>query len=370
MPDPASLIRPSIRALDAYRVATQSEAAAKLDQNESPFDVPEEIKHAAIERLRTMDWNRYPADRPYRLVEALAGRLGVPADGVIVGRGSNEIAHTLGLALLTPGTPVVLPRPMFALYRSVAQMHDARLIEVGPEPDLTHDPEAVLQAAVEAEAPLTIVTTPNNPTGQLLSHDGLRRLAEGVPGLLVIDEAYHEFTEGPSATDLLAQHENVLVMRTFSKAMGLAGIRLGVLLGSPAVIQEIEKARLPFLVDRFSEEVGLLLLERQDLIQTRVRELLAERERLERALGELEGVEVCPGTANFFLMRTPLPVKVLRARLAEDGVFIRDMTGYSDLAAAKGRPGWARISAGTPEETDRLLDVLPRVLSSAVAAGR
>jgi histidinol-phosphate aminotransferase len=366
MPDaPLHLIRPEVRAERAYRVPTEADAPAKLDQNESPFDVPEALKQAVAERFCASDWNRYPDDRPHRLIAALADQLGHPADGIIVGRGSNEITHTLGLCFLGHEVPVVLPHPMFALYASVARMHGARIISVDPEPDFSHDPATILAAAQESNAALSIVTTPNNPTGQVLPFEGLERLIAQAPGAVLVDEAYHEFVPGPSAVDLLGQYPNLLIMRTFSKAMGLAGLRLGILLGDPALIQEIEKARLPFLVDRFSEAVALELMERPDLVTERVAVLTAERNRMLHALADQEGIEALPGAANFFLMRTPLACIELRDQLAEHGVRIRDVSGYPALAATDEQPGWVRVSVGTPVENQAFLDAVQQVLTTA-----
>ena len=348
---PTHLVRPEIRAERAYRVPTTTAADAKVDQNESPFDCPPEIKAAALDRFASEPWNRYPDDRPHALIAALAERYRWPADGVIVGRGSNELTHTLGLCFLDAGTPVVLPSPMFALYASVARMHGARIIGVAPRDGFQHHADDILAAAQESEAPVTVVTTPNNPTGQAIPHDALRRLADGVPGVLLIDEAYHEFVDGPDALDLLREFPNVLVQRTFSKAMGLAGIRLGVLLGAPEMIAEIEKSRLPFLVDRLSEAVGLEILARPELVAERVADLKAQRAELEAFVAG-HGAEVIPSAANFFLFRTALPAADLRARLAADGVLVRDVTGYPELAPSDNAPGWLRVSVGSAAETD------------------
>ena len=350
MPAPVHLVRPEIRAEKAYRVPTTLDVEAKVDQNESPYDLPAEIKRRALAAFEATPWNRYPDDRPHRLVAALEAREGLPAGSVVVGRGSNELTHTLGLCFLDAGTPVVLPSPTFALFASVARMHGARVVDVPAGPDLRHDAGAVLRAARDAEAPLTVVVTPNNPTGQTIAPADLDRLAAGVPGVLVVDEAYHEFVEGETATALLKRHDNVLVMRTFSKAFGLAGVRLGVLMGHPDVIAEVEKSRLPFLVGRLGEETGLAILEHADLVAERVAELKAEREALEAWLGGLDGVEVVPGAANFFLLRTGLDARDLQGRLAEAGVLVRDVTGYAQLAPQRGRPGYVRVSVGSPDE--------------------
>ncbi|HLT46251.1 MAG TPA: aminotransferase class I/II-fold pyridoxal phosphate-dependent enzyme [Rubricoccaceae bacterium] len=369
-PAPLHLIRPEVRAERAYRVPTDAEAAAKLDQNESPFDLPEALKRTLVEGFAATEWNRYPDDRPHRLIAALAERLGLPTESVIVGRGSNELTHTVGLCLLGRGTPVVLPHPMFALFASVARMHAAEIVGVAPEADLSHDAEAILAAARRADAALTIVTSPNNPTGRVIPFEGLEALAAGAPGFVLFDEAYHEFVEGPTAADLLRRHPNVLVMRTFSKAMGLAGLRLGLLLGAPEVIQEIEKARLPFLVDRLSERAALEVLAHPEWVAERVATLKAERARMERAASAMEGVEVIPGAANFFLMRTPLAPADLVGGLAARSVRVRDVSAYPGLGGDGAAPGWVRVSVGAPAENRAFEVALQHVLSAAgVPAG-
>jgi histidinol-phosphate aminotransferase len=362
---PVDLVRPEIRAERAYRVPTTIEAAAKVDQNESPYDLPADIKQRALAAFGASPWNRYPDDRPHRLVRAIEAREGLPEGSVIVGRGSNELSHTLALCFLERGTPVVLPSPMFALYASVARMHGADVIDVPAGLDLRHGADAILDAAREANAPLTIVTTPNNPTGQTLAHGDLLRLAAGVPGILVIDEAYHEFLDGPTATDVLRAHDNALILRTFSKAFGLAGVRLGVMMGRPELIAELEKSRLPFLVGRLGEEIGLAILDRPDLVAERVAVLKAERATLEAALGAHEGVEVLPGVANFFLVRTPLSPADLQRRMAERGVLIRDVSGYGALSGRDGTPGWVRVSVGAPEENAATLRAFSEVIAAA-----
>jgi histidinol-phosphate aminotransferase len=361
---PLHLVREAVRRERAYRVPTETGIAAKLDQNESPYGVPESIREAALEAVREAPWNRYPDDRPHRLVAAIAERWGLAPEAVIVGHGSNEITHTLGLCFVDPGTPVVLPTPMFSLYASVMRMFGADIHTVPPEADLTHASERILEVAQASGAALTVVTTPNNPTGQTVPHAGLEALASGVPGLLLVDEAYHEFLSGPTALDLLREHPNVLVMRTFSKAMGLAGLRVGTLVGHPDLIQEIEKARLPFVVDRLAEAVALALLDRSDLVAERVAEMRAEHDRLAGAVEAMPGCEVLRGAANFFLFRTPLAHGDVRAALAARGINVRDVTGYPALAPTPEAPGWLRASVGTPAENDAFLAALAETLAA------
>src|SRR5690606_25934214 len=275
------LVRPAVRARTTYRVATEVDDAAKLDQNESPYDVPPRVKQAALSHFLACDWNRYPPDRPHALIEALAAKLDWPEDGLIIGRGSNELTHTVGLALVGEGTKVVLPRPMFALYDSVVRVFGGEVVPVDPQPDLSHAPDDVVAAMEASGAPLTVVCSPNNPTGHAFSFEALERFAEAAPGFLLIDEAYVEFVEGPNAA-------------------GLAGLRLGYLLGHPGVIAELEKPHLPFLVDRLSETVALAMLEDDAVVAERVRVLTAEREKMLAALARRGDVETVPSAANFF----------------------------------------------------------------------
>ena len=366
---PLHLVRPSVRAERAYLVPTTTEAGAKVDQNESPFDFPAEIKAAVLARFAAEPWNRYPDDRPRALTAAIAERLGVAPEAVLVGRGSNDLVHSLGLCFLDAGTPVVIPAPTFALFGSVARMHEAHIVTVPPRGDFSHDPDAILAAAQASGAVLTVVVTPNNPTGQTVDYADLDRLAAGVPGVLLVDEAYHEFVTGRPALDLLADHDNVLVMRTFSKAIGLAGIRVGYLVGHPDLVAEMEKARLPFLVDRLAEAICVEALARPDLLAGHVATITAERERLLADVAGL-GVETVPSAANFFLFRTALAAADLRAALAARGVLVRDVSGYPELAAAAGRPGWTRVSVGSADENRAFVAALSAVLNSvATPAG-
>ncbi|MDX1531059.1 MAG: aminotransferase class I/II-fold pyridoxal phosphate-dependent enzyme, partial [Rhodothermales bacterium] len=246
------------------------------------------------------------------------------------------------------------------------------VVPVDPQPDLTHRPEDVIAAMERSQAPLAVVCTPNNPTGDAFTADALRAMAEAAPGFLLIDEAYVEFQEGPTALDLLRELPQTIVMRTFSKAMGMAQLRLGYLLAHPDAIAEIEKARLPFLVDRLSEAAGIAMLEQEGLVRERARQLSAERERVVAALREREAVEVVPSSANFFILRTPLEAATLQERLLREGVRVRNVSGYPALSGGADGPGrgrfetgWVRVSVGTPDENSTFLAALDRVLAPA-----
>jgi histidinol-phosphate aminotransferase len=321
----------------------------KLNQNESPFDLPEEMKEEVLSAYGQVEMNRYPTEQPEDLRHALAEYDGVDPECILVGNGSNEITYTFGLAFLDPGDPVVLPRPMFSLYEKVMRLQETDLTTVPPRDDFRFDAEALAAAAAETEAVLTVLTTPNNPTGLAMTLDEIERVVTASSGLVVVDEAYVEFNPEGTAIELLDRHPNVLILRTLSKGFGLAGVRLGYLIAHPEVVRELMKARLPFMVDRFAEQTALAVLRRTDLIEERVRRMQASIEAITEALQAMGGVEVVPSQANFVIFTSPVPADALQDRLADRGVLVRNMGEYPELE------GYLRVSAGTETENNAFL---------------
>jgi histidinol-phosphate aminotransferase len=355
-------IRPAVRARSEYVVDMPDGIDVKLNQNESPFDLPEGLKRELLDAHQQVEMNRYPSEQPKELRHALAEYDGVDPDQILVGNGSNEITYTFGLAFLDPGDPVVLPRPMFSLYEKVMRLQEADLTSVPPQADFRFDADALAAAAAETDAVLTILTTPNNPTGLAMTLDEIEHVVTASSGFVVVDEAYVEFNPAGSAVDLLDRHPNVLILRTLSKGFGLAGARLGYLLAHPAVVHELMKARLPFMVDRFAEQTALAVLRRPDLVEERVQRIQASIKDLTDTLQAMDQVEVVPSEANFVIFTTPVPADTLQDRLADQGVLVRNMGGYPKLE------GYLRVSAGTESENNAFLDALETSLTE-VGAG-
>lgn len=356
MPPPIDLIRSVIRQQKPYLVGTPEGIRVKLNQNESPYDLPDDLKRELLDAFFATPFNRYPPSQPDALRAALAAYTGHDPDGILIGNGSNELTYTLGLTLIDRGTPVLLPRPMFSLYESVVRMHEGRLLAIPPRADLSFDAGAILDTVRREQPALTVLTTPNNPTGLAMPLDEIRPIVEAASGFVVVDEAYVEFSREESAQVLLEDHDNLMLMRTLSKAFGLAGLRVGYLMAHPDVAYELLKARLPFMVDPLAEAVAQALLQRPELIRSRVAQIEESARALFTAMAEVEGVEVVPSQANFVIFRTPLEPKMLIRRLAEQGVLVRDMGGYPELA------GYARVNAGTPAENQAFLVALKTAL--------
>jgi histidinol-phosphate aminotransferase len=234
-------------------------------------------------------------------------------------------------------------------------------------PGFAYDVEALLKARKESQAAVTIVCSPNNPTGSTLSVADVERLCRQDDGLVVIDEAYHEFS-GRTAVPLLERHPNLVVLRTFSKAMALAGLRVGYLLASPELVREVNKARLPYNLNFFSQAAAIAALEEKDVLAKSVGRLVAERERLLARLSDVPGVRAWPSEANFFLLEClAAPPEAVFAGLLRRGVLVRDVTSYPMLSRC------LRVSVGSEKENDAFLHALGTALTEAgmdTTAGR
>jgi histidinol-phosphate aminotransferase len=356
MSDPLRHVKPAVRALKAYTLAAR-QAPIKINQNENPFELPEAMKRRVLERVLARPWGRYPEFDPRQLTTALAEAAGWRPDGVLAGNGSNEMIEALLLVTVGAGTRVVIPEPTFTLYALLTSILGGEAVRVSLGPDLEYDADAIAQARRQREAPLTIVCSPNNPTGGLLGRDAVARLCAEGDGLVVIDEAYHEFS-GQSVVPLLGEHENLVVLRTFSKAMSLAGLRVGYLLAHPDLVREVDKARLPYNINFFSQVAALAALEEKDELGMNVTRLVRMRDALFADLQRMRGIRPYPSRANFILVEIEDgdPRAVFESLYAE-GVLVRDVSTYPRLARC------LRLTVGTEAENAALLEGLGRALA-------
>ncbi len=356
--DPLRHIKPVVRSIAAYTLAAR-EAPVKINQNENPFDLPEALKRRVMEMALSRSWSRYPEFDPKELVEALATASGWRADGVLAGNGSNELIEALLLVTVGEGTKVVIPEPTFTLYALLTRILGGDVVKAPLGPDLEYDCAALLRLRREHAAPLTIVCSPNNPTGGMLTTAEVRALCEDGDGLVVIDEAYHEFS-GESVVPLLSEYPNLVVLRTFSKAKALAGLRVGYLLASPELVREINKARLPYNINFISQLAAIAALEDRDALDGTVAELVSLRDALAARLADTPGVRVFPSRANFILIElSHADPKAVFESLYRDGVLVRDVTSYPRLGRC------LRISVGSPDENARFLSGFARALEAA-----
>lgn len=353
--DIESLFRPELLSARPYVVGARPVEGAKLGQNENPFDLPDELKRRLSARFLETPLNRYPDEQPDRLRAAVAEYARVPASQVLVSHGSNEFVHTLCIAFVERGREVVLPRPMFSLFGSAVELFGGTVVGVPSRTDLTYDVDALVEAVADRPR-LAILACPNNPTGKDMSIEDLVRILEASRGFTVVDEAYFEFTDRASAIELLDQHPRLIVMRTLSKAFGLAAARIGYVVARPEVIEQLLKARMPFMVDPFIEEVALTVLGARAELLKRVETILALKEELVLDLKALEGVAVVPSDTNFVLFSTGMDADTLQRTLLDGGAGVRSMSGYPELKQ------YLRVSTGTETENRKFLDALKSAL--------
>jgi histidinol-phosphate aminotransferase len=355
MTDPIRYVKPAVRSISAYTLAARS-AAVKVNQNENPYDLPEAVKRRVVERALARAWSRYPEFQPQELVERLAAFSGWRADGILAGNGSNELIEALLVVTVGPGTRVLVPEPTFTLYGLLTRVLGGELVRAALGPELEYDAEELRRLRRELGAALTIVCSPNNPTGGQLAVAEVGRLCADGDGLVVVDEAYHEFS-GHTVVPLLGRHPNLLVLRTFSKAMALAGLRIGYLLGAPELVREINKARLPYNLNFFSQAAALAALEEWEALRASVERIVEAREELLHRLYRIPGVRPYPSKANFILFELleADPRTVFEALYAR-GVLVRDVTSYPRLARC------LRVSVGSEAENECFLAALRHAL--------
>ena len=358
MGDPLSTIKPAVRNLQAYTLK-HFRAAVKVNQNENPFDMPEAVKRAVHQAVSRTAWSRYPDFVPASLISRLADFSHWKEDGVLVGNGSNELIEALMVVVVERGKRVVLPQPTFTLYGMFARILGGACRDVPLKPDLEFDGSGLLREARQAD--LTILCSPNNPTGGVLDRGDLEKILRQAAGLVVVDEAYHEFSR-QSVVPLLERFENLVVLRTFSKAMSMAGLRVGYLLGRPELVEQVAKAKLPYNLNVFSMAAASAALEHFDLLKPQIERVIAERERLWEGLSRIPGVQPFPSRANFIVFRLAADPREVFKALCAEGILVRDVSRYPMLRQ------FLRVSVGLPEENDRFLAALRRIMQAREAA--
>ena len=346
-------IRPDVQAMQAYAVQDAS-GLVKLDAMENPHSLPQSHQQQLGQRLGALALNRYPAGRVDDLRAALARYARMPAGfALMLGNGSDELISLLTLACDLPAAKVLAPVPGFVMYAMSAQLQGLEFVGVPLTADFELDKAAMLAAIAEHKPAITYLAYPNNPTANLWDDAAIESIVEAVGkvgGLVVMDEAYQPFSS-KSYIDRIKRHGHVLLMRTLSK-FGLAGVRLGYLMGPAALIAEIDKVRPPYNVSVLNCECALYALEQPDLFAAQAEDVRAQRQRLLNALAALPGVKVWRSEANMILLRVPDADQTFAALRAR-GVLIKNVSKMHALLV-----NCLRLTVGTADENTRLLAAL------------
>jgi histidinol-phosphate aminotransferase len=355
MTTPQDIIRRDVLAMTSYPVPDAT-GFIKLDAMENPFPLPPDLAAHLGEHLAGVALNRYPAPRPDALIEKIKRVMGVPTGcEVLLGNGSDEIISLVSIACAKPGAKVLAPVPGFVMYQMSAKLANLEFVGVPLNADFTLDTEAMLAAIAEHEPAIIYLAYPNNPTGTLFDDADMERIiAAASKSLVVIDEAYQPFAQ-ESWLPRADAFDNVVVMRTVSK-LGLAGIRLGYLVGKSAWLTEFDKVRPPYNTNVLTQAAADFLLDHVDVLDTQAAQLREERTKLAQAVAALPGAEVFPSAGNFLLVRVP-DASVLFETLLTARVLIKNVSKMHPLLA-----NCVRLTVGSPEENAQLLAGLKLVL--------
>ncbi|WP_046112716.1 histidinol-phosphate transaminase [Aquincola tertiaricarbonis] len=346
----ARVLRQDVQSMHAYAVQP-SAGFIKLDTMENPFSLPEPLQQALGERLGRVALHRYPAERGDDLKAALARHAALPEGcALMLGNGSDELISLLAMACDVPGATILAPLPGFVMYAMSAQLQGLRFVGVPLTADFELDEAAMLAAIAQHQPAIVYLAYPNNPTANLWSDEAIERIIQAAPGLVVMDEAYQPFAARDSMARL-ARWPHVLVMRTMSK-FGLAGVRIGYLMGRTELIEQVDKLRPPFNISVLNAEAALFALEHADEYARQAAVIRAERQRLMAALADMPGVRPFPSEANMILVRVP-DASAWFAGLKRHGVLVKNVSAMHPLL-----DNCLRLTVGTPDENTQMLQAL------------
>jgi len=328
----------------------------KLASNENPLGTSPKAIMAIKENLNSI--HRYPDGSCYYLRQKLAKKFGLPMDKITVGNGSNEIIELVLHTFLSPGEEVILPLPTFLLYEKFVQSFGGKIVTV-PLSDFSIDLPAILKA-VSSKTKIIFINNPNNPTGKAIKKEELYYFLNSLPSdvIIVLDEAYIEFTTDPNITSALESLESypmLVVLRTFSKIYGLAGLRIGYGFASEMIIDGMNLVRQPFNVNYLAQVGALAALDDDEFVEKTLTLVMDGLKFLYSQLDRI-GLEYLPTQTNFFLIKTPLGARETYRRMLKEGVIVRSMESF-------GLDDYIRVNVGLPEENKRLIETLEKILS-------
>jgi histidinol-phosphate aminotransferase len=337
--DIKKLVKPNILSIHAYH-AEEIPCRIKLDANESPY---------GRRVLKTVKTNKYPDPEAKALRELVAKELGVKSDCILHGNGSDEIIYNM---IMTFGGPVMYPVPTFSMYGIISQALGEKTIEIPLNADFDINDKSMLKAIKKDRPKLVFLSSPNNPTGNSFSSEKILKIIRQSKGLVVVDEAYQQFSDRKSFLPLLKKHRNLVVLRTLSK-IGLAGLRVGFMVADSKITDEVNKVRLPFNLNSLSQKVAIDSLKNKKQMRTSIRSIINERKRLFREMAKLDSIEPYPSNANFILFKTENAEKIFKG-LLKRGILIRNMTGAVEDCL--------RVTVGTPGGNSAFLKTLKQLL--------
>lgn len=350
--DAGIFVREEIKKLVPYKPEIYPDMV-KLDANENPFTFPAEIQEKIYRMISPGSFTRYPDAMAGELVREITGCYGVSPEQVMVGNGSDELILNLMLTF-GAGNRVVIAVPTFSMYGIHARVAGAKIVEIKRNRDFGLVVDEIIRAGESAG--LVVICSPNNPSGNSATTEQVASILAGCRCPVIVDQAYLEFG-GTDLLPLLAEYDNLVILRTFSKAFGLAGLRVGFLFAAPGILHYLFKVKQPFNLNNFSQTAALVALRNRELFTRQVALINEEKEKLYRALREMPGVHVYPSDANYLLFSAVVPAADLFRGLLREKVLIRN---FGDPLLS----GFLRVTVGTPEENKIFLSALRKVIDT------
>jgi len=345
-------IKPEILALAGYTAPPQGTVVAKLNQNENPYDLPEEWKMAIFKQMQQIKWPLYPEYNPGSLKNRLARRFDINENQILLGHGSNQLLYLIGTSVINPGDRVIITPPTFSLFDLAIRISQGNIVNIAKQSNFSLDMDTLVPAVKTAK--LILLCSPDNPTGTVIALDQLIEILKKSSGLVLWDEAYVEFG-GKSALNLLNAYPNLIISRTFSKAFGMAGLRLGYLIAHPDIIRELQKANIPYNVNLFTLMTANYLLDHQEWMESHVKKIIRDRKKLFDQMQKIPQIKPYHSEANFILFETADKHKTFEA-LKSRGILIRDVGNKPPLDHC------LRVTVGTPDENKAFLEAIRNIV--------
>ena len=341
------ILRRNIKKLKPYSTE-KVDCKVKLDANENPFDFPMELKEIILKDLFKHPFNRYPDPDAFLLKELLAGEIKVAKDRITLGNGSDELIQSLTLAFGSKDSLVFYPS--FSMYGIISTACNIKTRVISLDKKFDIDLDTTLRYIKKNQPSLIFIGYPNNPTGNSFTKDKIISIIKSSSGLVVMDEAYSEFSN-KSFLSLINEYDNLVILRTFSKAYGLAGCRIGYMIASKNVVEQVNKVKLPFNLNSISQRIGIIALKHKKKCNEAIKTILSERTRLLREMQKNSMLYTFPTEANFILFRPKISSETIFKKLLTNGILIRNVADNRLLKNC------LRVTVGKPSENNTFLRV-------------
>lgn len=346
------MLKRNVRSLKGYKVSEYS-FDTKLDANENPINIVGEMKTKIFDRIFDNELNRYPDNNVLELKKALANYTGLKIENIICGNGSDQIIKIIIDSFIEAGDAIITHKPTFSMYKVAGEIAGAKVIEIEDDKDFKIQIDDIITKANKFNAKLIFLCNPNNPTGQIINRGDIVRVLENTKSIVVVDEAYYEFY-GETMVKDVNNYDKLIVLRTLSKAFGLAGLRVGYGVGRKELIDILDSVKPPYNLNSISQMIACEVLNNIDTVQKYTEYIKNERYYFMKELKKLKGITIVPSFGNYFLMRKLEGIDLVN-------IFKNKSIAVRSYGEKEVLNNYIRISIGTKEENNRVLDVLKEV---------